>query len=163
MSNSALIGTSGTYFVMAQLAVRDFHASCTFGNAPYIDILVSSQDGRRSASVQVKTARSAQRLKGRSSDKALHHYEWYLGHKIASIPKQSNLFYAFVDLRLHYWEPRFKPQDVSPDIYIIPLSKIAKWYRKYVKPDGMSRLWVRPDFLEPYKDAYHIIKKAIAT
>ena len=162
MSNSALIGTSGTYFVMAQLAVRDFHASCTFGNAPYVDILVSSHDGRRSACIQVKTARYAQRWKGRGASKTLHHYEWYLGHKVASIPKCSNVFFAFVDLHLPYWEPRFRPRDVSPEVYIIPVAEIAKWYHKYVKPDGMSRLWVYPDFLEPYRDAYRLLKKAIA-
>jgi hypothetical protein len=147
---------------MAQLAVRDFHASCTFGNAPYIDILVSSHDGKRSASVQVKTARYARRWKGRGSDKTLHHYEWYLGHKVGSIPKRSNLFFAFVDLQLDYWEPTFRPRDVSPEIFIIPLPEIAKWYRKYVKPDGMSRFWAWPDFLKPYGDAYHLLKKAIA-
>src|SRR6266567_3369334 len=151
MSNAALIGTSGTYFVMAQLAARDFHASCTFGNAPFIDVLVSSHDGRRTASLQVKTARFAQRWRGRGVKKTLDHYEWYLGHKVAQVPKDSLLFYAFVDLKLSYWEVGYKPANITPEIFIIPLSEVAAWYQQYVKPDGMSRLWVRPDFLDPYK------------
>lgn len=37
MGNSALVGTSGTYFVMAQLAAQDFHASCTFTTVAFTD------------------------------------------------------------------------------------------------------------------------------
>jgi hypothetical protein len=52
--NSQLLGTGDTYYVMAQLALRGFHASCTFGNAPYVDVLVSTPDGHTTLSIQVK-------------------------------------------------------------------------------------------------------------
>jgi hypothetical protein len=90
------------------------------------------------------------------------HYEWYLGHQVASVPEDSELFYAFVDLRLRYWEPDFKPKDIAPEIFIMPLAKVADWYRQYVKPGGMSRLWATPDFLEGHKDAFGLLLKAIS-
>jgi hypothetical protein len=89
------------------------------------------------------------------------HYEWYLGHQIASVPEGSQLFYAFVDIRLRYWEADYKPKDIAPEIFIIPLAKVADWYHQYIKPGGMSRLWVPPDWLEPHKDAYDLLLNAI--
>ena len=92
----------------------------------------------------------------------MDHHEWYLGHKVAQVPKESLLFYAFVDLQLSYWEAGYKPTNITPEIFIIPLSEVAAWYQKYVKPNGMSRLWVRPDFLAAYKDAYELLRNAIS-
>jgi len=43
-----LVGTAGVYFVASQLAARGFHAAPTFGNAPSVDLLVASLDGKSS-------------------------------------------------------------------------------------------------------------------
>jgi hypothetical protein len=42
-------GTAGVYYVMYKLAARGFHASCTMGNSPSLDILVSSEDGEKAS------------------------------------------------------------------------------------------------------------------
>lgn len=121
--NTALVGTAGTYYVMAQLAAHDLHASATMGNAPFIDIIVSSLDGSRSAAIQVKTSRFAERWRGRK-EKTLHHYEWDLGHKVDKVPVTDSFFYVFVDLRVEYWKDEGADPIPRPDIFVIPLEAI---------------------------------------
>src|SRR5947209_20547840 len=89
-------GTAGVFYVMYQLAARGFHASCTMGNAPYIDILVSSEDGEKSLAIQVKTTEHAMRLRGRGKERKEHHVEFPLGRKAAKLNRRGVLF-AFVD------------------------------------------------------------------
>ena len=62
--NNSLIGASGCFHVMSRLAYENIHASCTFGNAPVVDILASSVDGSKTISIQVKTANVARRTSG---------------------------------------------------------------------------------------------------
>ena len=78
------------------------------------------------------------------------------------MPKDSNLFYAFVDLKQVYWERGYKPTDINPDIFIIPLAVIAEWYKNNVNPKSMSRFHGSLAFVNRYKDAYHLLEKAIA-
>jgi hypothetical protein len=143
--HSQLIGTAGTYYVMAQLAAGGYHASCTFGNAPRVDILVAAEDGHKSLSIQVKTARDARRLKNNE----VIQLQWTLGWKAA---KQSyeNLIYTFVDL---------KSLSLSeiPDVYIIP----SGWVQEYCAPWVDEVKWVRfhvsPDEVELFKNKWNLI------
>jgi hypothetical protein len=66
--NSQFIAAAGTYFVMSRLSMNEIHASCTFGNAPSVDILASSADGSKSISIQVKSAIYAQRWRGKGDN-----------------------------------------------------------------------------------------------
>ena len=61
--NGAFISAAGTYLVMSKLAINEIHASCTFGNAPIVDIIACSSDGSKSISIQVKTAFKAKRTR----------------------------------------------------------------------------------------------------
>ena len=91
-SDSQLLGTAGTYYVLAELAARNCHASCTFGNARYIDVLVSARDGSKTVAVQVETAREARRFKGRGTSKRLHELQWPLGRKAAKLTTTASCF-----------------------------------------------------------------------
>src|SRR5438093_13375812 len=108
-----LLGAAGTYFVMSELSARGYHASCMFGNAPHVDILVGSSDGARSIAIQVKTAAWAKRYTGKSKEgKKLTQLQWYLGRKAAKTNLR-DLFVVFVD---------FDKWSASPqtECYVVP-------------------------------------------
>lgn len=148
--NSTLIGTAGTYYVMSQLAIRGFHASCTFGNAPFVDILVSAEDGRKTLTLQVKTAYDAVRYRGRGANRAAHHLEFTLGARLAKT-KQENLVAAFVDMKA-------AEDGATPDVYLVPSKVVFKHCRDWV--DDVK--WVRFHTVDmkqllPYKNRWKII------
>jgi hypothetical protein len=112
-----------------------------------VDILVASEDGRKALSIQVKTARWAQRWRKKTGK--LVELQWTLGRKAA---KQGNprLLYAFVDLK------ELSPSEV-PDVYIIP----SEWVRDYASSWVDSEKWVRfhvtPERIEPFKNNWDSI------
>jgi len=69
------IGAAGQYYLAFGLAVRQIHASITLGNAPSVDVLASSSDGKHSLAFQVKTARNAYRRNRYGSEG----FEWDVG------------------------------------------------------------------------------------
>ncbi len=150
--DTQFIAAAGTYLVMSKLALNEIHASCTFGNAPNIDILASSSDGAKSIAIQVKTAYHARRLKGRGEERKLHHLEFTLGHKAAKT-NFKNLFFAFVDLDQDW--------DESPTVYIIPSKFIYEYHEGWV--DDVSWLRFHPEIgeVEQFKENWSLIKKAL--
>lgn len=151
--NGQFISAAGTYFVMSRLAMNEIHASCTFGNAPNVDILVCSADGRKSISIQVKTAYDAKRLQGRGEEKKLHHLEWNLGYKAAKTDL-ANLFFAFVDLDQDW--------DESPIVYIIPSKFICGYCSDWVDEVSWVRFHPKIDEIEEYKENWELIIQALA-
>ena len=148
-----LMGTGGVYYVMSQLALRQFHASCTFGNAPFVDILVGSSDGAKSVSLQVKTARDARRWKGRGAARALRELQWTLGRKLAK-HACPGLFYAFVDLKgLDHSE--------VPDVYIVPSAWVKTHCASWVDRAKWVRLHVSLAKVEPFKNNWDQIARAL--
>jgi hypothetical protein len=150
--DNQFISAAGTYFVMSQLALNEIHASCTFGNAPSVDILASSADGGKSIAIQVKTALSAKRLRGRGEEKKPHHLEWNLGYKAAKMNKE-NLFFAFVDLDQDW--------DESPIVYIIPSKNIYDYCEKWVDNVSWVRFHPEIDEVEQFKENWNLIKQAL--
>ena len=119
---SQFIGTSGQFYVAYALAVRQIHASITHGNAPSVDILAGSSDGKRSLSIQVKTARSAYRHKRYGHEG----FEWDVNVGVIGNYSES-FWYALVDLQEdnNTWSPR---------VFFVP----SRWVAEFVKP-GFSR------------------------
>ena len=114
------VGAAGQYFLAYGLAVRQINASVTLGNAPSVEVLASSSDGKHSLAFQVKTARNAYR-RNRYGNEG---YEWTVGRGV--IGKHNEQFwYAFIDLR----EKDGKAW--SPQIYFVP----SRWVAEFVKPD----------------------------
>ena len=115
---SQFIGNAGQFYIAYGLSVRNINASITIGNAPSVDIIASSDDGRKSLSIQVKTSRNAYRPNhyGHAG------YEWDVGASV--IGKHSESFwYALVDLceKKTGWEPR---------VFFVP----SRWIADFVKP-----------------------------
>ena len=118
-----LTGTAGVYYVASQLAMHGFHAAVTYGNAPYVDILVGLSDGSATLSLQVKASENALRAQGRGLNKEPHHYEWDVGMKSAKLHHPS-LFYAFVDLKVG--------TEQLPDIFFVPSKRVFDWFKKLI-------------------------------
>jgi hypothetical protein len=151
--DNQLLGTCGVYYAMSRLAFQEVHASCTFGNAPHVDILASSKDGSKSVSLQVKTAKYAKRFRGRGNNKFLHEYQWYLGFKAAraSFP---NLFMIFVDLNIY-------DKDSRPDCYILPSHVVSDHCKDWIDHATMARFHVSPSKIEPFRNKWDLIKDAL--
>lgn len=146
-----LTGTAGVYHVASQLAARGFHAAPTFGNAPFVDLIVGSVDGSATLSVQVKTTINALRTRGRGQNKHPDHYEWDVGKKSAQHYNE-NLFFAFVDL---------KNLKAQPDVFIIPSKVIAYSFdTPYFKQDKNLRWRYHPkvNTISTYKNNWEIIE-----
>jgi hypothetical protein len=94
---------------------------------PDIDLLLSSQDGLKSISIQVKTAEWAYR-KNRYGDEG---YEWTVNKSV--IGRDSlDFWYVFVDFK---WTTANEP-----DVYIIP----SKWVSEFVKPNFTRFVYFLP-------------------
>lgn len=123
---SQFVGIAGEYYVAYCLAVRNLHASITIGNAPNIDILVSSSDGTKQIAIQVKTSRNAYRPKKHGHQI----WEWDVGFSAIN-RKGENLWYAFVDLQesANGW---------SPQVFLVP----SLWVSNYVKPEHSRKMYL---------------------
>jgi hypothetical protein len=138
-------GTAGVYYVMYQLAARGFHASGTMGNAPYLDILVSSEEGDRSLAIQVKTTEHALRHRGRGDQRKPHHLEFPLGYKAAKLNRPGVLF-AFVDLAV--WS------DKQPVVYLVPSPKVHEFCAGWVDSVPMVRFHPAVEWMVQYREAW---------
>jgi hypothetical protein len=125
---SQFIGTAGQFYLAYGLAVRDINASVTIGNAPSVDVLASSEDGRRSLSFQVKTSRNAYR-KNRYGKEG---FEWDVGPSVIGKYRES-FWYAFIDLQEqnHKWNPR---------VFFVP----SRWVAEFVKADWTRYMYFLP-------------------
>lgn len=103
-----LSGIAGEYFVAGELSRIGFVAGLTLRNNAGIDILATTNDGHKSANIQVKTRRI---------DKAIG---WDLGDKPLETKKEWNkVFYVFVAISS-------KPDERNIDYYIIPKNTCNK-------------------------------------
>lgn len=123
---SQFTGLAGEYYVSYCLAVRGYHASITIGNAPNVDVLVASADGKNLISIQVKTSRWAHRIKRYGYEV----YEWDVGSSAIG-RNGENIWYAFVDLQDH--EGKCEPQ-----VFLVP----SLWVSDFVKPEHSRKMYL---------------------
>jgi hypothetical protein len=145
-------GTAGVYYVMYQLAARGFHASCTMGNAPYLDILVSSEDGARSLALQVKTTEHAMRWRGRKGERKPHHLEFPLGYKGAKL-NRAGVMFAFVDLAV--WADR------QVVVYLVPSPKVHDFCAEWVDKVPMVRFHPSIEWMASYREAWDQVSAVV--
>ncbi len=141
------IGASGQYYLAYGLAVRQINASLTIGNAPSVDVITSSQDGRRSLAFQVKTSRNAYRKNHYGSEG----YEWDVGASVIGKYWES-FWYAFIDLQENSegWNPR---------VFFVP----SQWVAKFVKPNFSRKLYFLPTTAQYLTfDRWDLVKNYLA-
>jgi len=122
-----LVGTAGQFYLGYGLSSNYINASMTIGNAPSVDVIASSDDGRFSLSFQVKTSRYAHRPNCYGNEG----YLWDVGKSV--IGKYSESFwYAFIDLQeTEVW---------TPNVFFVP----SRWVAEFVKPDFTRYLYFLP-------------------
>lgn len=123
LSNN-LVGTAGEYFVCAELCRRGYLALLTPKNNPLFDVVVATQDGAKTISIQVKT-RSVRNKQG-----------WKLGKDITEKKHNPALFVVLVNLE----------EAGPPEFYIYEYDELAevvdtnyKAYMAKLKRDGTKR------------------------
>ncbi len=125
---SQFVGTAGQFYVAYGLSVREINAAITLGNAPSVDLMASSANGKRTVSIQVKTSRNAYRSKryGREG------YEWDVNKGVIEKWHES-FWYAFVNLQENDNEWR-------PKVFFVP----SQWVAKFVKPNWSRFMYFLP-------------------
>jgi hypothetical protein len=151
-ANGIFLGSAGVFYVMSQLAVREFHAACTHGNAPSIDIIVANKAGSRSISIQVKSARNAMRWKGSAGNKAPNKLDFTLGYKATQFNSPA-LFFAFVDF--------LNSNEARPVTYLVPSTWVHGFCRSWATPDKMVRFQPDIGMMAEFKEAWHLLDKAL--
>lgn len=154
IKKSPFVGAAGTYYVMSRLAYECVHASATFGNAPYIDIVASSEKGDKQISIQVKTADFARRGGNKRNGWKWSKLDWALSYKAASL-NMDNLFFVFVDIG---GEKTNREQgNWQPTVYIIPSKVLATEFCSHWT-EAAWRLQIDINRMEPWKEKWDLIK-----
>lgn len=126
MSKSKFVGEAGEHYAAYKLAQKQFYVGLTLGNMPNVDLLLSSKNGLKSVSIQVKTSGFAYRRKRYGTEG----YEWDVNSSV--IGRHSlDFWYLFVDL---------KREESEPDVYVIP----SKWVSEFVRPTFSRKLFFLP-------------------
>lgn len=154
IKKSQFVGAAGTYYVMSILAYECVHASATFGNAPYVDIVASSEKGDKQISIQVKTADFARRTSGRGANKRWTNLDWALSYKAASLNVE-NLFFAFVDIGGEHTDQN--RDHWQPTGYVVPSTALSTEFCKHWT-EAAWRLKIGVDAMEPWKERWDLIK-----
>lgn len=147
-----LTGVAGVHFVASYLSFLGFHAVPTTRNVRGPDLLVSSLDGFKSLTLQVKTTMWASRTRGRGESKKPHHLEWDVGWSSARL-NNPNLWFAFVNLK-EFFE--------LPDTFIVP-SKVVFAYFEGGDPEVWKRARYHPllEEVAQYKNGWEQLKEAL--
>lgn len=124
LSSNNLVGTAGEYYVCAELCRRGYLALLTPKNNPLFDVVASTQDGRKTVSIQVKT-RSIRNKQG-----------WKLGKDITVKRSNPSLFVVLVNLE----------EKGLPEFYVYEYDVLADVVRRnytdyldHPKRDGSKR------------------------
>jgi hypothetical protein len=165
VSQTSLTGAAGEHFVMAHLLNEGFIAALAPTGVPTADIVVTDDIGDRLCSIQVKTRREL------GSDGG-----WHMSKKHEAI-RWPTLFYVFVGFK--------NDPTVVPDLFVIPSATVAEclqtchlaWLSTPGKggkahndhdmrrllpdysKDGQAELY-GPNWLEPYRNAWHLLRAA---
>ena len=150
---SAIIGAAGEHFVAARLAAMGYVVALTRGGSPAADLLVTTQKGTASASVQVKTSTWAGRWQ--KKDPAKNHWEWPISKKAAD-RHGSKFLYALVDLQ--DWPDKTQP----PQVFIVPSTLVAAWIQKTIDQKwSMNLFWIydkdKADYLERWDRVVEVL------
>jgi len=118
--NSATIGLSGEFYVLAQLNARGFIATLTLGNTKGVDVLVKNPKTEKLFQVEVKT----------TTNKS---YSWILHHS-AENRRSKELIYVFVQLT---------NIDSIPKFFIVPSIDVAEYtfttHREWLTGDSKRK------------------------
>jgi len=154
VTNSKVTGGAGEHYVAYALSCLGFMPALVREGSPAVDLLASNTSGSRTIAIQVKTAKSAVRKRGRGNERKPNHLEFTLGKK-AIEKKKLELMFCFVDLK------GLDP-DNRPDVYVIPALEIMQYYEnKDIKKHKWFRLHWSVEQMEKYKNNWEPIRQSL--
>jgi len=131
--DSAITGTSGEFYVAAEIAKRGGIATLTLKNTPLIDVLATNPKKGSFANIQVKT-RSIENRQG-----------WVFTKKVEERSDIKNHFYVFVNLK----------EDSLPDYYIVPFNEFADFvsdkHKRWLSESGRGGLSRKDNSIRNFK------------
>jgi hypothetical protein len=118
-------GASGEYYVAAVLAYKRLHVGMVRQGGQSVDLLVSTADGSRSTTIQVKSMGKAH--KKRKRDGVITGYDWFIGKKV--FDQDPALLYVLVDLK--EWA------DCTPDVFPMRARQLVEHFERLMdaRPD----------------------------
>lgn len=152
--NTKLTACAGEHYVAYKLSCNGIIAAMTREGSPSVDIMASTIDGSKTLAIQVKTADWASRTRGRGKNKVLDHLQFPLGYNSAT-HKSDNLYFAFVDLNSITWDEK------EPDVYIIPSKFVFDYCKSWVNNVKWVRFHIEIEEMQPYKNNWDILVKAL--
>lgn len=124
-----VVGTTGLYYVCYQLSKRGWNVLPTSRNARGVDVVVYSQEGARTHTIQVKTL-----------------------SKGDPVPLGTSLNNLIADCIVICR----RPFSVEPEIFIATTDEVKSHIHEEMK-DGKKSYWLEPKDYEDFRDNWNII------
>jgi len=124
VNNNTITGASGEFFVAAYLSALNLVVALPRGGVPSSDLLVTTEKGEKTISLQVKTAKSPFNRSKKWGD----YLAWAMPSKPISV--SDTYWYAFVDLN------NWPEDDKTPEVFLVPSAKVKSAFEKENKPNA---------------------------
>ncbi len=129
-TSTAVKGACGEFYVASYLSALGLIVALPRGGVPSSDLLVTTPDGGKTISLQIKTATSPYN----PSKKHGNYYAWSCSEKSLSV-KSPTHWYAFVDLK------GWTNGGENPEIYFVPSGTVAVELQKEKEEYPSTRLF----------------------
>jgi hypothetical protein len=171
MANNFTTCCAGEHFVAYKLSALGYLVALTKSGSPSVDLMVSSLDGQKTVTIQVKTGNAPHTTYKRNLSK--QHWAWRVGEKAKEIHGES-VFYVFVDLKTQKETSAKHADQPMPAVFIVPARVVATHYRAYREQPKKKQtgFWFalgteeadswKPANWKDYNEALDLIKKRLA-
>ena len=124
MSNNTITGASGEFFVAAYLSALNLVVALPRGGVPSSDLLVTTERGEKTISLQVKTAKKSFNPSKDHGD----YLAWEMPNKAITV--SDTHWYAFVDIK------NWPKDDKTPEVFLVPSAKVKFVFETENKSDA---------------------------
>jgi hypothetical protein len=149
---TALTACAGEHFVAYRISAMDYLVALTRSGSPSIDLMVATADGKKTVTIQVKTAKKAFFP---PTKKHPGFWEWIIGSQKAKDLRGESVFYAFVDLKGGAGEP---------DVFIVPADFVASNLLGFPKPPKeATAFWfdIEEKDKDKWQEAWRLIRERL--
>ncbi len=158
---NVILCACGEHYVASYLSGMGLVVALTRAGIPATDLIVTSETGGRSVSLQVKTGAAYNHVTHKKNPEE-DFWVWRVGRKAMNGAKESH-WYAFVSVG--DWPQR--KDSPSPEVFFVPSKIVAKTLRenpKSQRENGQYWFWMSDDEADKYRGltGYRQIKEAIA-
>lgn len=152
---SIIIAATGEHYAAAFLSSMGLVVAMPRGGTPSTDLIVTSEKGGRSVSLQVKTGTSSHMVYKRKPEN--NYWLWDTGFKAMNL---SNEFHWYAFVFLNEWPSSGR----SPDVFFVPSKIVAKCIRQqYDDKQKRPFFWMLEAVAEQYRglSGFRRLKKVL--